>query len=104
MEINVNLEANAVNEAIAKAVVESRLGAALKERIEKFLDDKSHYGVPNFSDAMKRAVDDELQKIVTQLIHNEYADSIREKVRSQLTDELVSDLVCRAVEKLGDRR
>ena len=103
MEINVNLEPTAINDAIAKAVVESRLGVALKERIESFLSDNRGYGSPSFQDAMKYAVDQELMKIVMALIHNEYAETIRETVRAHMTEAVISDLVVKAMGKLSSR-
>lgn len=102
MQINVDLEASKVNDAISKAVVESRLGEALKERIEKFLNNDG-YGKPRFSDAMHHAVDSELQRILMDLIHNEYAESIREKVRAAMTEEVVTELVTKAIDKVHSR-
>lgn len=102
MEIKVDLEANAVNDAIAKAVVESRLGVALKERIESFLNEKHHYNSLSFSDAMTKAVDAELKNIVIQLINTEYREAIQQKVREKLSDEVLWAMVDRAMERLRD--
>lgn len=103
MEVKVDLEPTAINDAIAKAVVESRLGVAIKERIEKFLSDEHTYGYPSFSKAMEQAVDSELQKIVMQFINTEYAEKIRAKVREHLTDDVISALTIKAFEKLNQR-
>lgn len=103
MEIKVDLEASAVNDAIAKAVVESRLGVALKERIETFLSAKNSYGSPSFSDAMKHAVDSELEKIVLNLIHTDFKTAIEAKVREAMTEAVISELVVKAMEKLNSR-
>lgn len=102
IKINVDLESSSINDAIAKAVVESRLGAAIKERIEAFLNNKS-YGSPSLSDAMRSAVDSELQKIVTEMIHREFAATIKERVREQMTEKVITELVVKAVDKITSR-
>lgn len=103
MEVKVNVEASHVNEVIAKAVVESQLGVALKDRIEKFLNEEKHYGGPSFSKAMEQAVDSELQTIVMKMINTEYAEKIRAAVREKLTEDVITALVTKAFEKLNQR-
>ena len=104
MNIEVDLQPTAINDAIATAVVASRLGVAIKERIETFLNEDHGYGSPTLSRAMMIAVDAELQKIVTQFINVEYCETIREMVREHLTEDVVSHLVMQAIERLERNR
>ena len=104
MNIEVDLQPTAINDAIATAVVSSRLGVAIKERIETFLNEDRYCGSPTLEKAMTMAVDAELYKIVTQFIHGEYSETIREQVREHLTEDVVSHLVMQAIERLERNR
>lgn len=99
MEVKVPLDADSMNDAIMRCAVESQLGVALKESIEKFLANDPLYG-SSFTKTMQAAVDGEIKKIIVNLLRHEYADAIRDKVREKISDKAVDDLVGRAIDKL----
>lgn len=96
MQIEVDIEANHINEAVSKAVVDSELGVAVKDRINKFLNEEKRYGDSNLNDAIKQAVDGTLKDLVTSMIRDDYGPQIREKIKELLTEEVLQTLVSKA--------
>lgn len=100
MSIEVNIDAQAVQEHVAKAIVDSTLGEAIKKAVEKAL--QSSYGGGSVVDqAVSAAVYEQVRLYARELVREEFAPQIREAVRAGLTDEKLDAIVGGFVASLG---
>lgn len=102
MQLEINLDPEQIEQYIVQAVIDSALGDVVKEEVQKALD--SLREVP-----MRRrgviavAIEAEIQKIVLQVLRNEYTDKLRAAVREQMTETYVNTVVSAAVQAVHDK-
>lgn len=95
MQVDLNLNPESVEQYIAKAVLDSQLGKAVKEATDRVMDDfKSTY-----SRALENIVRGTIEKIVREYVINEKYEELKQAVRAKFTDETIESLVSRVFER-----
>lgn len=94
-ERSVLIDSDAINRYLAERILESALGERLHETVEQALKQLGSYG----NDPLKSAVFAEVQKHVRECVSDEFAATIRTRVREKMTDEYIDDLVARAIQQ-----
>lgn len=88
-EIPISVEPSAINEYLARQIIDSALGERLKETVEEALKQLGKYG----NDPLKSAIVSEINTNIMQLVRTEYASQIESAVREQMTPEFINSLV-----------
>lgn len=97
MQIEVDLSASTLNEQITRHIVESQLGVALKEKIEKFLSSTGGYR-SSFPQMLEAAVEDVVRKTIVEEVEATYTEAIKAEVKRQMTEEVLRRAVCHIIE------
>jgi len=84
--MNIQIDAKIVEDAVAKAIVDSAIGEKIKKSVEDLL--KQSWDNP-IDTAIKRVVTDVALKIVQVEYHNKIAETIKAKVTDETIDEFV---------------
>ncbi len=97
--MEVNIDAEELNQAIVTAVLDSALGAHVKNIIEDELDKfTSPHGSP-----LKKALEVEIQRLIMMTVRDDYGETIKAKMKEILTDQAVGDAVAAAWAALEDK-
>jgi len=91
MEIKVDLSPEQINQTIADAIAKSAIGDQLERIIKETIAKLSSTYSNPIQAVVERYVNDEIAK----LLHTTYADQIREAVKAQVTEEIVTALVAK---------
>lgn len=89
------LDADAVNQFVADAILKSVLGQELQAAIDKQLKEVLH----GYNSPVRKLIEQELFKTIQNLLETKYRVEIVEKVAQQLTAEHVEEVVKKSVEK-----
>ena len=90
-EITANIDGASIQEAMAKAVLESSVGEHIKKAIEKIL--KETYSTRSIvQTAVESAVRDLVENEAIHLI-SERAEAVRDRVRESITDAVVESAI-----------
>ncbi len=97
--MSVTIDGNMVNEYVAKAILESALGAQLQTAMNKILSSTGSYARDDvFTEVIKEAIRTHVQNLLVS--NSEMVDLIRERIKVQviekMTDEVIDKLVDRA--------
>ena len=84
----ISVDPAAINEYVAKRIIDSALGERLKETVDEALKKLSSYG----NDPLRSAVQGEINKYVMEFVRTEFAPQIEEAVRAAMTPEFISGL------------
>lgn len=87
--VAVTVDPVAVNEYIAKQIIDSTLGERLHETVQEALKSFGRYG----NDPLKSAVTREVQNQIINLVRTEFAPQIEAAVREAMTPEFIQKLV-----------
>ncbi len=92
--INVNVSPDDIESAIVQAVMDSALGVTVAEIVQKEIE-----GLANkWQDTpLRRAIKQEVQRVVVSVVSEEYSERIKQAVRDELTDETLKTIVSKAV-------
>lgn len=96
MGIEVNVDAAAVNKMVTDAILESAIGATLREVVEKKVAELGRA----YDNPIEKAVDREVQLLVSSLVNEKFRPMIATKVNELMTDEMVSRISQAAWENL----
>jgi len=89
MSLNVQIDPKEVERYVADAVLKSAIGPMVEKAINDALKSLgTGYGGP-----LERAIKDHVQKIILDVVTEEYGDKIRAAVREYVTDAAVDELV-----------
>ena len=100
-EIKANIDGKAIQEAMAKAVLESSIGDKLNVAIDGIL--KERY--PSTGSVIQRAVEDAVRDIVKDVARNlviEKRETMEKMVEEKLTDSLISSIFDTLIGKMFD--
>lgn len=86
--IPISVDPEAINKYVAKQIIESTLGERLHETVATAIKSLGSFG----NDPLKTAVISEVNTQIMKLISDEYAETIRQSVRSKMTDEFIDKL------------
>lgn len=86
--IPISVDPSAINEYVAKHIIDSALGERLRETVEDALKQLGKYG----NDPLKTAVQSEVNKYVLNFVRTEFAPQIEEAVRKAMTPEFINNL------------
>lgn len=103
MEIEVNIDAAAVQRQVADAILASALGAEIEKAIQGTLKRSGFQGESVIEQAVKNAVFEETRAQCRRLVREPgpIHDMIEEKVQEALTSEKLDDIAALFVHKLG---
>lgn len=107
MDIEVKVDAEAVERAVTAAIVQSSIGKNLTAAVEKVMNEAmqdSGYG--RNAGIIISVVQAEVRTMVKAVIEAEFADIMKAKIREAITDERIQSVVEKTVEQLfyGDNR
>lgn len=97
--VAVTVDPAAVNDYIAKQIIDSALGERLKETVDEALKALGRYG----NDPLKSAVISEVQKQIINLVQTEFAPQIEAAVREAMTPEFINNLATGFVSSITAR-
>lgn len=97
MEIKVDAEQ--VQKAVAEAILASTFGAQIKQIAER----AGNEFVRTFDYTVAETLKQEARKIIIEEVTDKYLPQLREKVRATLNDKVVEDLVAAILKRLEGR-
>lgn len=95
--IPISVDPSAINEYVAKQIIDSALGERLKETVEEALKQLGRYG----NDPLKSAVQSEINKKVIEFVRTEFSSQIEEAVRTAMTPEFINGLALEFVNSIS---
>jgi hypothetical protein len=96
MSIEVKVDAEAVNKMVVDAILESAIGATLREVVSKKVAELGK----SYNNPIEIAVDREVQLLVSSIVNEKFKPMIATKVNELMTDEMVSRISQAAWENL----
>jgi len=84
----ISVDPAAINEYVAKQIIESALGERLQETVAEALRQLKSYS----NDPLKSAVQSEINKQIVKLVNTEFAPQIEAAVREAMTPEFIQSL------------
>ena len=100
------IDPEAVNRMVVKAILDSAIGIKIKEGVEdavKKMTTVSGYGYTK-TDPISEVATQVIRKDIQQVIETEFKDVIREKVRAALTDQFTDAAISAMVKNLWKDR
>jgi hypothetical protein len=92
MDIKVDVDAEAINAAVTKAILDSAIGAEMKRAIETTLSNLSRSYNNPIKDVVDKIVNEEIYKIVT----TQHMEAIRAAIQENITDAVISEMTEKA--------
>jgi hypothetical protein len=89
MELNINLDPEAINKAVAEAILHSAIG----EKLNKAINAEVGKFTKAYDNPLSPIIQAHIRDEVLALISDEYADKVKVLVREKLTDELIQKMV-----------
>ena len=89
MSLSVKIDPEEVERYVADAVLKSAIGPL----VEKVINDALKSLGSGYHNPLEKAITDHVQKIVLDVVTEEYGDKIRATIREHVTDAVVDDLV-----------
>jgi uncharacterized membrane-anchored protein YjiN (DUF445 family) len=99
MEIKVDLTPEQINNQIAEAIAKSAIGENLKKTIEAEVQKISNNYNNPLAPIIQRFMSEEIQRVVRE----EYAETLKEFVKEQVTEKFTNDLLKSMWEKWETR-
>jgi hypothetical protein len=96
MGIEVQVDADAVNKMVTDAILDSAIGATLREVVTKKVQELGR----SYDNPIEKAVDREVQLLVSSMVNEKFKPMIADRVTALMTDELVSRIATAAWENL----
>jgi len=90
-EIQVKVDAEAINRTVADAIIRSSIGEKMKEVIDVEVAKWSK----TYDNPMAAIVKSEISQEVTRLVREEYGEKLREYVAARVTEDFTKDLLDR---------
>ena len=95
--MNVNIDGKAVEEAVARAILESALGERVREVVKESIEQLTNrWGTGSLRGALERVVAEEVLKSVRDL----HGEMIRAAVKERITETVVKEVVGAAFDGL----
>lgn len=95
-QVPISVDPAAINEYIAKQIIDSVLGERLKEVVDDAIKAFGKYG----SDPLKGAVQSEITKQVQEMVRTEFSPQIEAAVREAMTPEFIQNLVSSFIQSI----
>lgn len=89
MEINVDLNAEQINQEIQRAVAESVIGEQLKKIIKQSIEELSS----SWKNPIKPVVDQIIIDSIKELVREEYFEQIKNFVKEKMTQEFMDSII-----------
>ena len=86
--MEIKIDAEPVNAAIAEAIINSAIGEQLKAAITKEMDKLSR----SYDNPIEKVVEEEILKIIRLTISSEHIEAIKTAVSAKVTDAVVDDV------------
>lgn len=94
MDIEVKVDKEAVERAVATAIIQSTIGDKISEVVTKLMKDAMEpAGYNKAPGILHSVVVTQATEICRKVFVEEYSDKVREMVREKITDELVQKII-----------
>jgi len=100
VDIKIDLNPLDIEQAVVTAVIDSSLGEAIGEIVQREIDELSQ---SRSRGVLAQAIQQEVRKIVLCVLRDEYAEKIRDAVRSLLSDAVVDRVSLAAFDAFFDK-
>ncbi|MCB0385913.1 MAG: hypothetical protein KDD43_11015 [Bdellovibrionales bacterium] len=97
--ISVNFNGQDINDYVAKAVIDSKLGELVRVNVNKVLQEIDK----GWNSQLEQAIQKCIHGVVQDYIQLHLSDQIKEFCRAKVTDDFIREVVNRAWEKMKDR-
>ena len=95
MDLNINIDAAAVEKSVTEAIIKSCIGPAIESALRERLSDF------RLRDTIGKVIDQQIAVIVRDLLLKEETGSkMKEAVKSHLSDEMLKVIVGKACDKI----
>jgi hypothetical protein len=94
MNLEVNLDSEAINKYVADAILASTIGEHIRDEVDKRVKD---IRANPMGSTIWQVVQKEVSKAIYQVVAQEFSEDIKRITREQLTEAILQDIVSRAV-------
>ena len=100
VEVTVNIDADAIQQHVVQAILDSAIGKEIKSAIEA-----SVRNLGGYDGAIRRVVEQEVYQVIKNVVGKDFRTMIETKVKESLSSELVTSIIDSAwkhlMEKVG---
>lgn len=97
--MELKIDAQAINDMVADAILKSAIGDAVKKAIEKELVNLNK----SYDNPLEAVIRNHVAGIVRDVLVKEHGEMIRQKISAALASKLSADFIDRVCEKATDR-
>lgn len=94
-----NIDGEAINKAVAEAILNSALGTSLAQIIDQEVAKFSR----TYDNPLRMVIEREVARHVQAVVQDEYGEQIKAAVRAQITDATVEEVTAAAWKALLDK-
>lgn len=99
MDLNINIDADAINKAVVDAIVKSAIGEQVVASVKRVMDGMR----TSYNNPIDAVINQHVAAIVRDVLEKEYGPVMREKIAEALKTKLSDEFIQRVVEKASDR-
>lgn len=89
MQVNVNLTPEDINRTITEAVAKSAIGEALTKAVQNYVKKLGD----SYNNPLDTIVAEEVNRLLCQLLRDEYQEQIKSMVRTRITEQFTDELL-----------
>jgi len=99
MDVQVHVDAEAVNKMVADAILKSALGKQIEEAIKRQISSLS----TSYNNPLDAEISRMIASIAREQLQAEHGETIRKRITTALAIKLTDEFIDRVVEKAADR-
>ncbi len=99
MELNVNVDADAINKMVSDAILKSTLGDAVKKAIDTQLANLTR----SYDNPLESVIRMHVADMVREVLRTEHQEALRQRLVAALAEKLSDEFIDRVCEKAADR-
>lgn len=88
--IQLSITPEQINQMIAQAVLDSKLGEEIKRVVKQKCEQLHSY---QFTNLIEKVVEDEMKRMVQQVVMTHHSDQIRELIKTKITEKVTDEFV-----------
>lgn len=97
MNIELDIPAEELSKMVSQKIMESSIGTQINEAIKKKLESKDTW---DFGRILENIVSNEMRILMCNIIKEDYTEKLKERIKKQLTDEILDGFIGKIVETL----
>lgn len=95
MELNVNIDPEQINKLVADAVLHSAIGKQVEEQVKRCVDELGR----SYHNPIEDVIKCHIRDMVRDVLGREYAETIKEQVRTSLAEKMTDDLIGKILDR-----